>query len=116
MTWKKKVPMLMWLTAGVICAFACGCSSPEDKAHELYETALFEEKQFNYEHAKDLYFKILSEYSETETAQKADQGLKRLELKKEQAKIVYEHIIKTKPMTQEAADAQEALKQLELAE
>ena len=113
---KNSVHIVILLFAGIIYAFVCGCSSPEKKANTLYETALFEEKQFNYEHAKDLYFQILSEYPETETAQKAEQGLKRLELKKEQAKIVYEHIIKTKPMTQEAAEAQEALKRLEAEE
>ncbi len=65
-----------------ICLVACmlfgGCSSPENKAAELYELAAFEQQQFNREHALKLYDRILAKYPDTETAKKAQAAKKAL--------------------------------------
>ena len=50
-----------------------GCTG--QKAAELYETARFEEKQNNPEHAAELYEEILRKYPESEFAQKARERL-----------------------------------------
>jgi len=46
-----------------------GCNV--QKAAELFETAQFEEKQNNPEHAAELYEEILRKYPDSEFAQKA---------------------------------------------
>ena len=46
-----------------------GCNV--QKAEELFETAQFEEKQNNPEHAAQLYEEILRKYPDSEFAQKA---------------------------------------------
>jgi TolA-binding protein len=45
------------------------------KAAELYETAQFEEKQNNREHAAKLYEEIVQKYPDSEFAQKAKERL-----------------------------------------
>ena len=60
------------------CLLAFSCSSAEQKANGLYETAVFEEKQFNSEHAVKLYEQIINKYPDTETAGKAQKALVRL--------------------------------------
>ena len=60
------------------CFFILSCAGAEQKASELYETAVFEEKQFNKEHAIKLYEDIVNKYPDTETAKKARKALKRL--------------------------------------
>jgi len=45
------------------------CSS--QKAEELYKTAQFEELQTNWEHAGQLYEKIIADYPKSEPAEKA---------------------------------------------
>ncbi len=50
-----------------------GCTG--QKAAELYETARFEEKQNNPEHAAELYEEILRNYPESEFAKKARERL-----------------------------------------
>jgi TolA-binding protein len=55
----------------VILALLSGCASGEKKAAELLETARFEEKQNNREHAKELYDEILKKYPSTPAAQAA---------------------------------------------
>ena len=52
-------------------ALLAGCSSGENKAAGLLETARFEEKQNNYEHAKKLYDEILKNYPATPAAAQA---------------------------------------------
>jgi len=58
----------VFLASGLL---VLGCSSAEDKATELYELAAFEQQQLNAEHALKLYDRILAEYPNTQTAQKA---------------------------------------------
>ena len=48
-----------------------GCSSGNSKAAELFETASFEEKQHNLEHASKLYREIVASYPGTPTARDA---------------------------------------------
>jgi outer membrane protein assembly factor BamD (BamD/ComL family) len=50
-----------------------GCTG--QKAAELYETAQFEEKQNNPEHATELYEEILRKYPDSEFASKSRERL-----------------------------------------
>lgn len=52
-------------------AMLAGCSSGEKKAAELLETARFEEKQSNSEHAAKLYDEILKKYPSSPAARDA---------------------------------------------
>jgi TolA-binding protein len=76
---KTKLRCVLLLVAGLLC-FAC---SAENKAAELFETAAFEEVQFNTDHAKELYQEIIERYPDTETARKARQAMERLSNKSE---------------------------------
>lgn len=51
-----------------------GCSG--SKAAEMFDTAQFEEKQNNVEHAAQLYEEIIKKYPESEQAKKATERLK----------------------------------------
>ncbi len=55
----------------LILTTAIGCASAEDRAGGLFETAQFEEKQTNLEHASHLYKEILVSYPDTSWAPKA---------------------------------------------
>lgn len=59
-----------------------GCSSGEKKAADLLETARFEEKQSNLEHATKLYSEILSKYPTTPAAKDAAARMGELKLQK----------------------------------
>ena len=63
----------------VILAGSIGCASAEDRAGELYDTAQFEEKQTNFEHATHLYREILVDYPETSWADEARERLEAIE-------------------------------------
>lgn len=65
----KKIVLLMML----VLAFAGACSS--DKSKELFETAQFEEKQNNKEHAKQLYQEIVDKYPDSPLAKQAQERL-----------------------------------------
>jgi len=56
-----------------------GCAG--DKGKELFETAQFEEKQHNLEHAKKLYGEIAQRYPGSEYARKAEDRLAALKEK-----------------------------------
>ncbi len=53
-----------------------GCSG--DKGKQLFETAQFEEKQHNLEHAKQLYGEVAKKYPDTEFGKRAEERLKTL--------------------------------------
>ncbi len=55
-----------------------GCS---DRAEELYETAQFEEQQFNQDHAVKLYREIIDKYPDAAYASQARERLNELERK-----------------------------------
>ena len=59
-----------------------GCSSGEKKAADLLETARFEEKQGNFEHASKLYTEILRKYPSTPSAKDAATRMAELKQKK----------------------------------
>jgi len=59
-----------------LCLAAAGCSS--DKGKELFETAQFEEKQNNREHATKLYEEIVKKYPDSPLAAKAKERLQAL--------------------------------------
>lgn len=69
----KKV--LVVIVAASMMALA-GCSG--DKGKELFDTAQFEEKQHNGEHARKLYEELVKKYPGTEFATKASERLKAL--------------------------------------
>ena len=66
-----KLRLFHTLFLSVILASLLGCASAEDRAGELYDTAQFEEKQTNTEHAVQLYDEILELYPDTSWAEKA---------------------------------------------
>ena len=62
--------MIILLLAFLLLA---GCAG--DKGKELFETAQFEEKQHNLEHAIQLYREIINKAPDSEYARKAEQRL-----------------------------------------
>ncbi|HLG21434.1 MAG TPA: hypothetical protein VI382_01365 [Candidatus Manganitrophaceae bacterium] len=69
----------LFLVGILFLFFSAGCSSPETKSQELYDTAQLEEQQNNLPHAQKLYREIVEKYSETAAAAKARDRLKSLE-------------------------------------
>lgn len=61
------------LLAAMLILAAAGCSV--DKSKELYDTAQFEEKQNNREHAKQLYQEIVDKYPDSQVAKQAKERL-----------------------------------------
>jgi outer membrane protein assembly factor BamD (BamD/ComL family) len=53
-----------------------GCAG--DKGKELFETAQFEEKQHNPEHARQLYGELVKKYPDSEFARQAKERLAEL--------------------------------------
>lgn len=71
------------LVAGLFAALlgaaaAVGCGG-EQKAAELFSTAEFEERQFNRDHARELYLEIIQRYPDSEFAAKARARLQTLD-------------------------------------
>lgn len=65
---------LILLVMFVMVMGATGCSSNGGK--ELFETAQFEEKQHNLEHARQLYAEIVRKYPGSDLARQAEERLK----------------------------------------
>ncbi|ACH38596.1 lipoprotein, putative [Citrifermentans bemidjiense Bem] len=65
----KKSVLLMML----VLALTGACNS--DKGKELFDTAQFEEKQNNREHAKQLYQEIVNKYPDSPVAKQAQERL-----------------------------------------
>lgn len=63
-------------------ALLAGCASGEKKAAELLETARFEEKQNNLEHATKLYDEILKKYPASPAAKDAAARMVELQQRK----------------------------------
>lgn len=59
-----------------------GCNSSNSRATELFETARFEEKQNNMEHATKLYEEIVASYPTAPAAKSAAARLAELKPKK----------------------------------
>lgn len=57
----------------VFLSLAGGCSG--NKSKELFDTAQFEEKQNNRDHARQLYKEIVTNYPESPIAKKAQERL-----------------------------------------
>jgi outer membrane protein assembly factor BamD (BamD/ComL family) len=62
--------------AGCLLLLFVGCG---DKAKDLYDTAQFEEKQFNKPHATKLYRQIVEDYPNSPYANQAKTRLAELE-------------------------------------
>ena len=73
--------MNRWILIFMIVCMAAlgGCSG--DKGKQLYDTAQFEEKQHNNEHARQLYEELVKKYPGTEFAAKATERLQTLPTK-----------------------------------
>lgn len=59
-------------------ALFTACSSSEKKAAELLETAVFEEKQHNLDHASKLYDEIIKKFPSSPAAKEAASHLNTL--------------------------------------
>lgn len=59
------------LTSLVTALLLTGCASEEKKAAELLDTARFEEKQNNREHATSLYNEIIRKYPASQASRDA---------------------------------------------
>lgn len=59
------------LLAMVLMGLFAGCAG--DKSKELFETAQFEEKQNNREHALKLYQEIVTKYPDSPVAKQAEE-------------------------------------------
>jgi TolA-binding protein len=70
------------MTVMLLMAVLAGCVSGEKKAAELLETARFEEKQTNLEHATKLYEEILKKYPASPAAKEAATRMAELAHKK----------------------------------
>jgi len=70
------MPKRWLIVAMLVLAVLGGCAGAKEK--ELFETAQFEEKQGNREHASKLYNEIVEKYPGSETAKKAAERLKEL--------------------------------------
>ena len=63
-------------------AILVGCTSGEKKAAELLDTAVFEEKQNNFEHATKLYDEIIRKHPQSQSAQEARAHMEKLKNRK----------------------------------
>ncbi len=70
------------MTMMVLMVLITGCVSGEKKAAELLDTAKFEEKQTNLEHATKLYEEILRKYPTSPAAKEAAARMAELTQKK----------------------------------
>lgn len=75
----KLIIVLIMLTTALLA----GCSSGDGRASQLLETAAFEEKQHNFEHAEKLYNEILTAYPRSPSAKDAAQRLSSLKGRKQ---------------------------------
>jgi TolA-binding protein len=66
----------------LMISMLAGCASGDKKGAELLDTAKFEEKQNNYEHAARLYDEILKKYPGSPAAQEATTRLGALKNRK----------------------------------
>lgn len=73
---KKFRAILFLVVLGLLLIVMGGCvgESPES----LFETAQFEEKQTNFEHARQLYEQIIRDHPDSEWAKKAKERLEAL--------------------------------------
>jgi TolA-binding protein len=66
----------MRLSIGILAvtlSLLAGCARGDTRAAELLETARFEEKQNNFEHAGQLYAEILKKYPSSPSAREASE-------------------------------------------
>lgn len=70
-----RIPRIMIL---LLSLTASACSSGEKSAERLLETARFEERQFNRDHALKLYEEIIRDYPASRAAKDAEARLNEL--------------------------------------
>lgn len=63
----------------VVLFFALMLAGCGDSAEQIYENARFEEQQFNEDHARKLYRRILEEHPDSPYAARAQERLAELE-------------------------------------
>ncbi len=59
----------------MLCIVLIMAACSADKSKELFETAQFEEKQNNREHARQLYQEIVTKYPQSPLAKQAEERL-----------------------------------------
>ncbi len=59
----------------MVCMVLIMAACSADKSKELFETAQFEEKQNNREHARQLYQEIVTKYPKSPLAKQAEERL-----------------------------------------
>ena len=64
---------LILIGVALVSLLTPGCAG--DKSKELFETAQFEEKQHNQDHAKKLYAEIVAKYPDSPLAKQAQERL-----------------------------------------
>jgi TolA-binding protein len=69
---KRSVVLLGFIMA--LALYGCSGTSPED----LFDTARLEERQYNFDHAKELYERILAEHPQSDYAAQARERLAEL--------------------------------------
>jgi outer membrane protein assembly factor BamD (BamD/ComL family) len=74
-----RIKSILTLLAMTILA---GCTSGDKKAAELLDTAVFEEKQNNFEHAAKLYDEIIRKHPESQAAQEARAHMEKFNTRK----------------------------------
>ncbi len=74
-----RIIFLLLLLAFTLCS---GCSSAEKQAAQLLDTARFEERQHNVDHALQLYEEIIKKYPATPAAKDATLRLEELRRQK----------------------------------
>lgn len=67
--------------AAAVLMIALALAACTDRAQELYQTAQFEEQQYNREHAASLYRQIIESYPDSPYAAQASARLAELEPK-----------------------------------
>jgi outer membrane protein assembly factor BamD (BamD/ComL family) len=76
---EKSMKYFIVLAVAMLSLLGSGCAG--DKSKELYETAQFEEKQNNREHAEKLYAEIVAKYPNSAVANQARERLVALRAK-----------------------------------
>lgn len=75
--------MRTWIIITFLAAIILtGCTSGDRKAAALLDTAMFEEKQNNFEHASALYVEIIKNHPESPAAKNAAERLTDLNQRK----------------------------------
>lgn len=77
----KPLQLLFGILLALFLTFIVTCAKSEGPAEALYSVGQLEEKQYNPEHATEIYQKIIEKYPDTPWAEKARKRIKDIENK-----------------------------------